>query len=52
MPPFTATMPYPSVKEGWARGRFDTVPGDEADFIPLPAKRDAPRRVTGGVFYP
>ena len=41
-----------AAKEEWARGRFDTVPGDEAEFIPLPAKRDAPQRATGGVFYP
>ena len=39
-------------KEEWARGRFDTVPGDEADFIPLPSKADAPQRATGGVLYP
>jgi hypothetical protein len=24
-------------KEEWRRGRFDIVPGDEKDFIPLPA---------------
>ena len=41
-----------AAKEEWSRGRFDTVPGDEADFIPLPTKRDAPQRATGGVFYP
>jgi redox-sensitive bicupin YhaK (pirin superfamily) len=41
-----------AAKEEWARGRFDTVPGDEADFIPLPVKRDPPQRATGGVFYP
>ena len=41
-----------AAKEEWARGRFDTVPGDEADFIPLPDKRDAPQRATGGVLYP
>ena len=41
-----------AAKEEWASGRFDTVPGDEADFIPLPAKHDAPQRATGGVFYP
>jgi redox-sensitive bicupin YhaK (pirin superfamily) len=41
-----------AAKEEWANGRFDTVPGDEAEFIPLPAKRDAPQRATGGVFYP
>ena len=23
-------------KEDWKRKRFDTVPGDEEDFIPLP----------------
>ena len=41
-----------AAKEEWANGRFDTVPGDEAEFIPLPAKPDAPQRATGGVFYP
>lgn len=25
-------------KEEWRQGRFDTVPGDEADFIPLPER--------------
>ncbi|WP_299771779.1 pirin family protein [uncultured Tateyamaria sp.] len=39
-------------KEEWRRGRFDTVPGDEEDFIPLPDKHDAPQRATGGVSYP
>ncbi|KQT44556.1 pirin [Aureimonas sp. Leaf454] len=39
-------------KEEWAKGRFDTVPGDEAEFIPLPQRLDAPQRATGGVFYP
>ena len=39
-------------KEEWARGRFDTVPGDEAEFIPLPERKDPPQRATGGVFYP
>jgi hypothetical protein len=24
-------------KEDWAQRRFDIVPGDESDFIPLPA---------------
>ena len=38
-----------AAKEEWASGRFDTVPGDEAEFIPLPAKLDAPQRATGGV---
>lgn len=35
-------------KEEWAKGRFDTVPGDEAEFIPLPESVGAPRRATGG----
>ena len=39
-------------KEEWARGRFDTVPGDEAEFIPLPEGRGDPRRAEGGVHYP
>jgi redox-sensitive bicupin YhaK (pirin superfamily) len=39
-------------KEEWARGRFDTVPGDEEEFIPLPQTQDKPRRAIGGVFYP
>ena len=39
-------------KEEWARGRFDTVPGDEEEFIPLPDKQDAPQRAEGGVHYP
>ena len=41
-----------AAKEEWARGRFDTVPGDEADFIPLPLNDTAPRRATGGIRYP
>lgn len=39
-------------KEEWANGRFDTVPGDVEEFIPLPDTKDKPRRATGGVFYP
>lgn len=35
-------------KEEWARGQFDTVPGDEDDFIPLPDDIGKPRRATGG----
>jgi redox-sensitive bicupin YhaK (pirin superfamily) len=31
-------------KEEWAGGRFDTVPGDEEEFIPLPKTQDRPRR--------
>jgi len=39
-------------KEEWARGRFDTVPGNVEDFIPLPDRQDKPQRSTGEVFYP
>jgi redox-sensitive bicupin YhaK (pirin superfamily) len=39
-------------QEEWRRGRFDTVPGDEAEFIPLPDTNTKPRRALGGVFYP
>ena len=39
-------------REEWRRGRFDTVPGDEAEFIPLPETNTEPRRALGGVFYP
>jgi len=35
-------------KQEWARGKFDTVPGDEAEFIPLPEKQERPRRAVGG----
>ncbi|MEX1235724.1 MAG: pirin family protein [Roseovarius sp.] len=35
-------------KEEWRRGRFDTVPGDEAEFIPLPENGTRPKRATGG----
>jgi redox-sensitive bicupin YhaK (pirin superfamily) len=41
-----------AAKEEWARGRFDTVPGDEKEFIPLPDNQDAPQRAEGGVHYP
>ena len=41
-----------AAKEEWARGRFDTVPGDEAAFIPLPDRQDDPQRAEGGVHYP
>jgi redox-sensitive bicupin YhaK (pirin superfamily) len=37
-----------AAKEEWANGRFDTVPGDENDFIPLPHENGRPRRATGG----
>ncbi len=39
-------------KEEWRRGRFDTVPGDEEDFIPLPEQIGKPRRATGGRDFP
>lgn len=35
-------------KEEWRQGRFDTVPGDEEDFIPLPEDRTKPRKAIGG----
>ena len=36
-------------KEEWARGgRFDTVPGDEEEFMPLPDGPGKPRRAVGG----
>jgi redox-sensitive bicupin YhaK (pirin superfamily) len=41
-----------AAKEEWARGRFDTVPGDETEFIPLPKDDSVPRRAVGGVYYP
>jgi hypothetical protein len=41
-----------AAKEEWARGRFDTVPGDEVEFIPLPTGDTGPLRATGGVDYP
>ena len=39
-------------KEEWSKGRFDTVPGDEAEFIPLPENAGKARRAEGGVHYP
>ena len=41
-----------AAKEEWARGRFATVPGDEAEFIPQPDTPGDPRRAEGGVRYP
>ena len=35
-------------KQEWGSGRFDTVPGDEAEFIPLPEIQEQPRRAVGG----
>ena len=39
-------------KEEWRQARFDTVPGDEEEFIPLPENAGKPRRAVGGVHYP
>ena len=39
-------------KEEWRRGRFDTVPGDEEEFIPLPEEAREVQRAEGGVHYP
>ena len=39
-------------KAEWAAGRFDTVPGDEEEFIPLPEDVGKPRRAEGAVHYP
>ena len=33
-------------KEEWRTGRFDTVPGDVEDFIPLPRQIGKPRAIT------
>ncbi|MEM6307263.1 MAG: pirin family protein [Pseudomonadota bacterium] len=35
-------------REDWAQGRFDTVPGDEKDFIPAPEGRPKIQMATGG----
>ncbi len=35
-------------KKEWRQGRFDTVPGDEEDFIPLPEDKTKPRKAIGG----
>ena len=39
-------------KAEWAKGRFDTVPGDEEEFIPLPEDAREVQRAEGGVRYP
>ena len=39
-------------KEEWRLGRFNTVPGDEEEFIPLPENAGKARRAEGGVHYP
>jgi len=36
----------------WAAGKFDSVPGDEGDFIPLPENAGDPKRAEGAVRYP
>ena len=36
-------------KEEWSKGQFDTVPGDEEDFIPLPENNKAPLKAEGEV---
>ena len=39
-------------REEWRRGRFETVPGDEEEFIPLPENAREAMRAEGGVRYP
>ncbi len=39
-------------KEEWAKGRFETVPGDEEEFIPVPEGRPKIMRAEGAVHYP
>ncbi|MFD2740916.1 pirin family protein [Sulfitobacter aestuarii] len=39
-------------REEWRRGRFETVPGDEEEFIPLPEGKPKIMRAQGGVYYP
>ena len=39
-------------KEDWREGRFDTVPGDDKQFIPLPEDSRAVVKAVGGVLYP
>jgi len=36
-----------AAKEEWSQGKFDTVPGDEEDFIPLPTEKSRPRIAKG-----
>jgi len=38
-----------AAKEEWANGKFDTVPGDEEEFIPLPKDNGRPRLAKGGL---
>lgn len=37
-----------AAKDEWVNGKFDTVPGDEEEFIPLPEGKERPRLATGG----
>ena len=37
-----------AAQEDWRQARFDTVPGDAEEFIPLPDTIGKPRRATGG----
>lgn len=39
-------------KEEWRMRRFDTVPGDEDEFIPLPDNAKKIQKALGGVAYP
>ncbi|SDF78849.1 pirin family protein [Sulfitobacter delicatus] len=39
-------------REEWRRGRFETVPGDEEEFIPAPEGKPKIMRAQGGVYYP
>ncbi len=39
-------------KDDWRMGRFDPVPGDDAEFIPLPDNTKRVQRAVGGVAYP
>ncbi len=36
-------------KEEWRRGRFESVPGDESEFIPLPEQAGKPRAIEPGM---
>lgn len=51
---FVSSRPerFEQAKEEWRRGRFETVPGDEEDFIPLPDDDRKVMRAEGGVHYP
>lgn len=39
-------------KEDWKSRRFEPVPGDEAEFIPLPHNTRQMQKAVGGVAYP